>query len=214
MVSGILPNVLCIWCIVVVPAVWADDCNSYWDMNDNYHDVQSCYMYCCGNCNDRYCCSDKKNSLTQEKQDGCPGSVNNKSKNIALIMGNVIGALILIIICVTVITCCMVPCCLCYKKCRKTHNQRQIAMITTVNTPQPTVSPTGYQSVPRHEGPPMPTAPPPSYLESTNPAPSTFVFSQGQPMYTGQASSEPHSELPHSDALVQPPYNPSYGPNP
>lgn len=145
----------------------------------------------------------------------------NKSRHIALIVGSVIGSLVPIIFCISLIICCVAPCCLCYKKCRKRRNQRQIAVITTVNTLHP-VSPTGYQPsypsgyhfVPTYEGPSIPTAPPPSYLESTNPAYSTGVFSHGQPMYMHQPSSEPHAELPHLDELIQPPYNPSYGPNP
>ncbi|KAF7664573.1 hypothetical protein LDENG_00169330 [Lucifuga dentata] len=98
-----------------------------------------------------------------------------------------------------------------YLKMNKYAVLRDVISTTTiVNVPQqpPTPSYPGYHSVPVHPGygaQPVPSAPPPTYMEAT-------AFVQGQPMYS-PASLQSHG-LQHLDDLDHPPYNPSYGPNP
>ncbi|XP_040890124.1 protein shisa-5-like [Toxotes jaculatrix] len=225
MVWSVSSSLVCVLCVILLPAVWADICTSYRDEDGVYHGVQLCrFQYCCGNCQNKYCCSDQENQLSQKKQEDCPGRpVSAKQINIAAILGGIFATIILIILCVVLIICFLSPSCLFYKKCRKGHNQRRQTVTTTnvVNVPQQPLSPSvyqpsypGYQPVPAlhgYGGPPIPTAPPHSYLEASDPTHFPAPFLDGQPMYPLQ----PPSALPsHSDELAQPPYNPSYGPNP
>ncbi|XP_067443008.1 protein shisa-5-like [Thunnus thynnus] len=232
MASVVVSSLVCLLCVILPPAVWADYCRGYWDTNGHFYDPQQCgTRYCCGNCNSKYCCSEKENRLPEEKQELCSmrSSYGKKSK-IAILLGSIIGSIIPIILCVSLIICCVAPCCLCYKKCcRKGRNRSRthtshvvMTTLTPANTPQQPVLPSGYQpsypgyqSVPvqsGYEGPPVPTAPPPpSYLESeADPAYSPGLFSPGQPTYPFQL--QPYTLPPHSAELAQPPYNPSYGP--
>uniref|UniRef100_A0A3Q0STJ7 Shisa N-terminal domain-containing protein n=1 Tax=Amphilophus citrinellus TaxID=61819 RepID=A0A3Q0STJ7_AMPCI len=143
-----------------------NDCFSYLERNDLFHDEQACgRKYCCGECSRRYCCSEKKYQLNQEL---CPES-SFFFRKIAVILGSTIGTIVLVTLCVSVMICCIAPCCLCYKKCLKRPDQRQISKLATVQSivinSNPSQQPPhpGYQAVPA--GPPMPTAPPPSYQE-------------------------------------------------
>ncbi|XP_070693394.1 protein shisa-5-like [Pempheris klunzingeri] len=226
MVSSALYSLVCVVCVVLLPAVWADDCSSYRDADGYYHDSQQCLSpeFCCGNCNQKFCCTEKKYSLTQES---CPGSMSGYAKktSTAVILGSIFGSIFLIILCI-VIVCCVAPCCLFYKKCRKGRSQRhQIVDVrnttTAVYAPQQPLSPSGhqpsypgYQPVPvqrgygGYEGPPIPTAPPPSYMEATDPALSPVAFSPGYPM--ALFPNQPYAPSTHLDELAQPPYNPSY----
>ncbi|XP_072239070.1 uncharacterized protein [Leuresthes tenuis] len=254
MISATLFSVLHVFCLLVDPAVWvscllisesvcftADYCGSYSDTDNNFHDAKQCPRYCCGKCSKRYCCSDKKDRLTQEKQHRTCFKFLSLSQDMhAIIVGIICGVVFPIIICVILTICC----CLLCKKCRKRRNQRYI-----VTTPQPPTSPSGYQpscrgyqpsypgyqpsypgyqpsypgyqpscpgyhSVPGHEGPSIPTAPPPSYLESGNPGYLPVSFIEGLPMYPLHPPSQPYAQPSLSDELVNPPYNPSYVPDP
>ncbi|XP_070758859.1 protein shisa-5-like [Enoplosus armatus] len=225
MVSSVLSSLVCVLCVILLPAVWADYCSSYWDTDDFYHDTQQCVtQYCCGSCNKKYCCSETKYSLTEEEQEHCPERPYiQKRSRIAIILGSILGSVLPIVLCVGLIICCVAPCCLFYKKCRKRRNQRSRAVrntTTVVNVPQQPLPASGYQPSypgyqpvpvqPGHGGPPVPTAPPPSYLEATDPAHSPVAFSPGHPMYP--FPSQPYAPPPHLGELAQPPYNPSYGP--
>uniref|UniRef100_A0A3P8S7Z6 Shisa N-terminal domain-containing protein n=1 Tax=Amphiprion percula TaxID=161767 RepID=A0A3P8S7Z6_AMPPE len=108
--------------------------------------------YCCGDCTYKYCCRDQTQRITQSQQEPC---FNQDT----LILGSVFP----IILCVGLIICCVAPCCLCYKKCRKGGNRTHTVV-------QPAVQPhspggyqpdyPGYHPVPGF-GDPMPPAPPP-----------------------------------------------------
>ncbi|XP_037535741.1 protein shisa-4-like [Nematolebias whitei] len=205
MVSGFWSGVLCVFCLVVVQAVWADDCTSYWNANGYFSEAQQCVKYCCGDCRNKYCCKNKKDSLTEGEQQQC------LTNSIGLIVGATLAVVIPVIICVALIICYVSPSCLIYKRCRKRRTQRQIAV---TNTPQPPLSTSGhqpaygdYQSVPVYEDPPIPSAPPPSYLEITEPA-----YSQIPEDQPSHPLSQPQSPPPYSDALEHLPFNPSYEP--
>ncbi|XP_051271740.1 protein shisa-5 [Dicentrarchus labrax] len=219
MVSSVLSCLVCVLCVIVLPAVWADYCSSYWDTDGQYHDDQQCSQYCCGNCNQKYCCNENKYRLTQGKQDRCSGRPSYAKNHIPMLLGSILGTIFPIIFCVSLIVCCVAPCCLCYKKCRK--GQRPQTVATIVNLPQQPTSPSGYQPSypgyqpvpvqPGYVGPPIPTAPPPSYMEATDPA-YPPAFSQGQLMYP--YSNQLYGPPPNIHELDQLPYNPSYCPNP
>uniref|UniRef100_A0A3P9DUR0 Protein shisa-5 n=2 Tax=Maylandia zebra TaxID=106582 RepID=A0A3P9DUR0_9CICH len=202
-VSSVLPCLVCLLCVFLVPAESDDLCHSYVDMFGVSHDAEKCSKYCCGTCNRRHCCKDKPKQLNQEF---CSGSFQSTSQ-IGLIVGIVVGSLILLL-CVVLIICCLAPCCLCYMKCQKRPTQRQIIVINS-NTPQQPPHP-GYQAVP--SGPPMPTAPPPSYQESTNPT--HPVLFTGEPMYPLQPASQATAPPPYSEDAQPAPYNPSHNPRP
>ncbi|XP_034054290.1 protein shisa-5-like isoform X1 [Gymnodraco acuticeps] len=225
MVSGVLFSLVCAFCVILIPAVWADDCSSYVDSDGNQHNTQQCgIQYCCGNCQKQYCCSDKTNRFRRSKQKLCEGSLAKRSNPIPII-GIILASVIPIIICVVVvIVCCVVPCCFFYKKCRKGRNQRPRTARNTptvVNVPQQPHPPPGYHpsypgylfvsAQPGYGGVPLPSAPP-SYLEATDPACPSSAYTPGLPMtsYPGQ----PYAPPPHSDEFAPLPYNPSYGPDP
>ncbi|XP_028262541.1 protein shisa-4-like isoform X2 [Parambassis ranga] len=217
MVSRCFSGFVCVLFVFVVPTVWATFCHSYWDKAGYFHDIQPCFMFCCGDCTHRYCCSDRKDRLTKENQDLClarsaPSKIN---KNPVLVVGSILGTLFPFIICVGMIICCLAPCCWCYKNCRKGRRRRHTAVVNTTvvhalpepSSPEYRLPYSAYQpSYPGHVGAPVPTAPPPSYQESMNQAHSPVNFSQGQVMYNPHQ----HPSQLYSDECVQPPFNPSY----
>ncbi|XP_022604036.1 protein shisa-5-like isoform X1 [Seriola dumerili] len=226
MVSSVLSSLVCVLCVILLPAVWADYCSSYRGTDGLYHDPLQCgSQYCCGDLNKIYCCSEQENRLFQENKEGHFERLSRRP-DIAAIIGSIATIIIPIFICVILIICCVCPCCLLYKKCRERRNGMQQTVITTtvVNPPQPPLTPfgyepshPGYQPVPvlhGYGGPPMPTAPPPSYLEATYPAHSPVPYPQGQPMYPLPPPGQNYPPPSHLDELVQMPYNPSYRPNP
>uniref|UniRef100_A0A8D3DHD7 Shisa N-terminal domain-containing protein n=1 Tax=Scophthalmus maximus TaxID=52904 RepID=A0A8D3DHD7_SCOMX len=177
MVSTVASSLVCILCATRLPAVWADDCSSYWDGGGLYHDTRPCgTWYCCGDCNKKYCCFGQNKRLTQEKQEGCVVR-SGKVKNVLVpyIVGGIFACVFPIVLCVGLIICFVCPCCVVYKKCRRRRNQ-QVAINTTtvINAPQQPLSPQpshpGYQPVPvlhGYGGQPTPTAPPHSYPEAS-----------------------------------------------
>ncbi|XP_004068715.1 protein shisa-5-like [Oryzias latipes] len=213
MVPGVSGRTLCVFCVVLLRTVWGDLCISYRDMDGNFHEARQCSKYCCGDCSFKNCCNDKKLRFTQEKQEQCFES----SVSTAVLVGIIVGTLIPVILAVTLLICCLAPCCLCYRKCRKGHSPRSYG--SAVNASQPAQpqsanqpSNAGYQPVSAFEGPPMPTAPPPSYIDSTDPV--TVDFTHGLPMYHINSTGEPETPPPsYTEELAQPPYNPSFLPS-
>ncbi|XP_071400634.1 protein shisa-5-like [Centroberyx affinis] len=257
MVSGVLSSLVCALFVTLLPAVSADYCTRYLSTSSDFHDVQQCGPdYCCGTCNKKYCCTDARFHLSQDKQDRCTESYGiTKGKRIALLVGSILGTVFPIIICVCLIICCVSPCCFLYKKCQRRRSRRPQTVINTtvVNAPQQPSAPSGhqhpyqggqyqgdqypggqyqgaqyqggqypggqypgYQPVPLQLGygaQPMPTAPPPSYMEASySPVSMPYSPAQGLPVYPSQ----PHALPPHLDDLAHPPYNPAYtdGPSP
>uniref|UniRef100_A0A3Q1JSL4 Shisa N-terminal domain-containing protein n=1 Tax=Anabas testudineus TaxID=64144 RepID=A0A3Q1JSL4_ANATE len=164
----------------------------------------TCHRYCCGDCNKRYCCSEKKYRLTQEQQDSCP-------------VRSIFGCIVALIPCVALIICCVTPCCLIHKKC-----QERPVITTVIGAPLQPPTPSGHQ--PSHPGYqpepvqpgfgdyPMPSAPPPSYQEATDPANFPAPFTRGHPMYPSQPPGQSYELLPLSHGFAQHPYNPAYDP--
>lgn len=215
MVSRVLSSLVCVLCVILLPAVWADYCSSYRDMAGYSHDAQQCgSMYCCGDCNHKYCCSDWKQQLSQEKQQHCSGRPNYDKKNkIGTLLGSILGSVFPIILCVGLVICCVAPCCLFYKKCRKGRNQRNQ---TVVNVPNQPLSPfgnqpshPGYQLTPTQPGfggLPFPTAPPTYEVADPGRPPGAFTPGMQVIGYPGQ----PYAPPPNSNELAPLPYNPSY----
>uniref|UniRef100_A0AAQ5Z9H2 Shisa N-terminal domain-containing protein n=1 Tax=Amphiprion ocellaris TaxID=80972 RepID=A0AAQ5Z9H2_AMPOC len=110
----------------------AEYCTSYTDWNGVSHRTQQCSMsyYCCGDCTYKYCCRDQTQRITQSQQerscfnqDTLPGVNTNKTNRPGVLLGSILGSVFPIILCVGLIICCVAPCCLCYKKCRKGGNR-------------------------------------------------------------------------------------------
>ncbi|XP_034440883.1 protein shisa-5-like isoform X2 [Hippoglossus hippoglossus] len=129
------------------------------------------------------------------------------------ILGVIFGSIFAFVLFLVLIICCVCPCCLIYKSCRRRPNQIVTTTTHVVNIPvqphPPHPSYPGYQPVPGlhgYGGMPGPTAPPHSYMEAVQ-------FPPGPPMNflppPGQFYPPPP---PYSEDMAHPPYNPSYGP--
>lgn len=224
-----LPSVVVLLlCVTLAPCVYGgDDCESYTDSYNIYHPSKSCWIgFCCGECNNRYCCNERFRRLTESQQDFCFSSSNDDISYTPLPMifsFASIAVVFLIIIC-----CCVCPCCCLYKMCRKPRPVIATTTHTTVVTstphypPQPTASlgqPQAYQGAqyPPYQpvpvqmgyGAPPPTSapypaktftagPPPTYQEATGPA-----FSPTPMPYSQAAFSTDQPSYP-----LQPPYPP------
>uniref|UniRef100_A0A3Q3M6K4 Integrin, alpha 7 n=1 Tax=Mastacembelus armatus TaxID=205130 RepID=A0A3Q3M6K4_9TELE len=81
MVSSVLSSLTCVLCVILLPAVWADYCTSYWHKDNFYHDTQQCGdWYCCGGCDNKYCCHEEKYRITLETQKSCPARLSSENK--------------------------------------------------------------------------------------------------------------------------------------
>ncbi|XP_049894342.1 protein shisa-4-like [Epinephelus moara] len=219
MVSRVLFCLVCVLCSLLIQTVWAEICTSYVDTNGNQHRGQQCgNYYCCGNCYQRSCCSDRSYRISQEDQQRCSkGSGHGKSK-LGTLLGSILGSIFPIILCVGVVICCMAPCCLFYKKCRKGRSRGSQAPPTMISGPQLPFPPSnnypshpgGYHSVPGQPGfggLPNPSAPPP-YMGGNNPPHGQGGFNPGMPMVN--FIGPPLESAPPSNDNAPLPYNPAY----
>ncbi|XP_039864974.1 protein shisa-4-like isoform X2 [Simochromis diagramma] len=134
MPSSILSSLVCVLCVVVVPAVWADHCHSYWDTNGVFHDTQECEKYCCGDCRTKYCCSDIKYSFTEKKQELCfRRSARVKRSYHVEYVG--IGVPVPILVCTGLIICCVTRCCSCCRTSKKKNPRQEIIIPFTQSQP-------------------------------------------------------------------------------
>ncbi|XP_042354492.1 protein shisa-4-like isoform X2 [Plectropomus leopardus] len=221
MVSRVLSTLVCVLCVILLPAAWADTCSAYMDRDGYKHKNQQCGEYfCCGDCHTRSCCNSIRHRLTQEAQQRCGagGSSGIAKSKLGTLLGSILGSLFPIIICVGLVICCMAPCCLLYKKCRKGRSRgSQIVTGPTsvISGPQQPFAPSfpsnpGYQPVPGQPGfggLPNPSAPPP-HMGSYGPAPQPGGFGPEVPVvnFIGPSFAQPPTSHEHSP----PPYNPAY----
>ncbi|XP_078517503.1 protein shisa-5 isoform X2 [Lissotriton helveticus] len=196
--------------------VAGDDCDAYVDSYGQWHNKQYCtFSYCCGTCNNRYCCMNPFDKLDDD-QFMC--SVNTASFGTFI----AVGITIFVIFVVTVILCFTCSCCCLYKMCRRPPAPVITTTTSTViQTPYPQQQGMpqhypvqapypGYQPLPvqpsqmYHGGMPaggMPTAPYPTPYPP--PYPSQVV---GPPGY--QETMATGAGVPYPAA--QPPYNPAF----
>ncbi|KAJ8400896.1 hypothetical protein AAFF_G00392500 [Aldrovandia affinis] len=183
------PHVIFVLCLAFISSILADECGGC-----------GSYQYCCGTCDNKYCCSNSMKILT----DDCFFSRSN-GDNIITISSTVVGFVIFTIL---IISCCVCPCCCLYKMCRKPTPVVATTTTTvmhTAYTPQPNPGQAyqgaqypGYQPVPVQPGfggQPMPSAP-----------------YQGQPYsppYQGQVSGPPppYQEARQGYSPAQVPYS-------
>uniref|UniRef100_A0A4W6DXM0 Shisa N-terminal domain-containing protein n=1 Tax=Lates calcarifer TaxID=8187 RepID=A0A4W6DXM0_LATCA len=137
---------------------------SHWDDNGHHHESFQCgTMHCCGGCNKKYCCSEQENYLSQEDS-----------------VGGIVSVFP-VVFCVALVVCFVCPCCMLHQRCCKRRETESVTLPTVVinptDVPLQTGSPSGYQlfylgyqPVPVQHGrggQPVPTAPPPSYMEAS-----------------------------------------------
>lgn len=209
----------------------ADDCNGYFNSKNLYVQPVHCSFlkFCCGTCENRYCCSDPFRRLDD---DDCFSS----DYNIIPIASGVVAIIVSLAL---LVTCCVCPCCCLYKMCRKTRPMTTTNTTTVVTTQYPqqrltnTTPYPAYQTVPPqpdygaqpvyggpimppapYEGQPFAHGPPPPYQESgMYPAPySQAAYDGGHPPYPLNPPMQPNfaHPPPSTDNAAQPPYNPAY----
>ncbi|XP_034546903.1 cuticle collagen 2C-like [Notolabrus celidotus] len=161
-------------------------------------------MYCCGTCTQMGCCSDRRYRISKEDQEACyGGSTSDKRNKLSTLLGSILGSVLPVLLCVGLVICCVAPCCLFYKKCRKGRNQNA-GHPNVINLPQRPHNPAqptnpGYQPVPVQPGYGGPSGPP--AYHGGNPG----AFSPGQPMYP-----LPNQPYANPGGMSQPAYNPAY----
>ncbi|KAJ3602838.1 hypothetical protein NHX12_030583 [Muraenolepis orangiensis] len=196
----------CVVLVVLIPVVsgGSQDCKSYTDLTNTYHASTTCYLgFCCGSCNNRYCCRDSFWRFTEDKQEDCPDS---SSMYDSVTIGSTVGGVVVLI--VIFISCCICPCCCLYKICR---NPRPVIATTTHTT---VVSNTHYPQQPTASS----GAPPQSYQGGAFPGYQPIPVQPGygaQPMpqgYGAQPMPQGYGPQPMPSAAPYPGYTP--GPPP
>ncbi|NWU92588.1 SHSA4 protein, partial [Upupa epops] len=137
-----------------------EDCLWYVDRNGSWHPGFDCdfFTFCCGTCQQRYCCRDPMRLLTERQQRHCLAFSPRTIAGIA-------SAVVLFIAIVTTIVCCFMCSC-CYLYQRRQHLRTPLqGGLGGLGGPMAMYPPPGpaaqYPMYP--SGPPVynPTAPPP-----------------------------------------------------
>ncbi|XP_034962072.1 protein shisa-5 [Zootoca vivipara] len=210
---------------LLLPGGFCEDCIAYTTFYGILKPAVSCPAFCCGSCNNRYCCSDIVQRLNKYEQLECDPARSDPALMLNSAMyksddfhfdsqpsGTIIavGVSIFVLFVVTIILCFTCSCCCLYKACRR--QPRPVVTTTTATTvvqvpypQQPGMPPQGYPvgmyqgynplPVQPHQG--MPAAPYPT---------------QYPPPYPTQPAGPPpyHETMAAGAAAVQPPYNPAY----
>ncbi|CAM4658430.1 unnamed protein product [Leuciscus chuanchicus] len=199
-----------------------DDCISYFTSSGAWKESIDCgiFQFCCGTCNNRYCCTNPIMKLSEDAQEDCIFSYVYSNDSTYVAVGVTVAGLVILII--MFIVCCVCPCCCIYKMCRKPRPVMGATTTTTVvstqypqqpvvhGTQYPPYQPVkppqfGYSGAPGYGGQPMPTAPyqgppyvagpPPPYQEAGGPgypAPySQAAYDGGQAAYPIQPPAQP-----------------------
>ncbi|XP_016428459.1 protein shisa-5-like [Sinocyclocheilus rhinocerous] len=230
--------VLLLLAAVLFTATFADDdCKSYITSTGMLKPSDDCgfSQFCCGTCDNRYCCSNQIKKLSEDDQEDC---FFNEHKSV--VVGVTIAGIVVFII--MFIICCVCPCCCLYKMCRTPRPVMGATTTTVVSTQypqqpvvqggqyppyQPMLSQAGYGGTPAYGGQPMPTGPyqgqpyaagpPPPYQETRGPGYpvpySQAAYDGGQATYPIQPPIQPgfaHPPPPTDYSSTQPAYNPAY----
>ncbi|XP_070968004.1 protein shisa-4-like [Oncorhynchus clarkii lewisi] len=143
-----LSLVTVILCGTLIPFVTAgEDCEAYLNAFSHYKAKLDCstFQWCCGTCENRYCCSSPSLRLTESEQENCIYSGNMSTLTISSFVATAV------IFTISLVCCCVCPCCCLYKMCRKPRPViATTAHTTVVNThyPQQPVQP--YQGAPQY----------------------------------------------------------------
>ncbi|XP_043078884.1 protein shisa-5 isoform X2 [Puntigrus tetrazona] len=211
-----------------------DDCQVYMTSSGVLKPSIDCgfLQFCCGTCDNRYCCSNPMKRLSEDDQDSC--FFDNKSVIIGMSIAGIVVFIIMFIVC------CVCPCCCLYKMCRTPRPAMATTTTTVVSTQypqqpvvqggqyppyQPMPAQAGYGGTPAYGGQPAPTGPyqgqpyssvpPPPYQEAGGPGYpfpySKAAYDGGQASYPLQPPVQPGFAPPPTDySATQPAYNPAY----
>uniref|UniRef100_A0A8C5DZK6 Protein shisa-5 n=1 Tax=Gouania willdenowi TaxID=441366 RepID=A0A8C5DZK6_GOUWI len=213
MASGLSSVAVLVFCVIYFPSITTGEreCHSYTDLHGTYHHSKRCSSFCCGTCNNRYCCSDTFWRLTDDKQDDC-SDIATYSYSSPLPM--IVGIIAFIILLLLIICCCVCPCCCLYKMCRKPTPVIATTTHTTVvtNTPRPyPQQPTVHVPSQPYQGnqypPYQPVPVQPGF--GAQPGPTTPYPGHGQPFVAGPPPTYQEATGPSYG-----PAGPSYGPQP
>ncbi|XP_015203759.1 protein shisa-5 isoform X1 [Lepisosteus oculatus] len=220
---------------VFVPVALSDDCESYIDSLGKFHGEQKCslFQFCCGSCENRYCCGRFSDKLDEDEQKTCfirrRWDEMGKSGEIAysawesmttshtsgMGMSIAIGVTIFIIFIIIIISCCTCSCCCLYKMCRKPP--RPIVTTTATTTvmqipyPQQPAAPQTYPG-PQYPGyQPVPVQP--GYGNQPLPT-APYPGQQYAPTYPASGPPPPYQEAVPGPAPYppQPAYSPAHPP--
>ncbi|XP_028969263.2 protein shisa-4 [Esox lucius] len=146
-------------CGILIPVVTAgEDCEGYLKKSGLYVAKRDCgyFLHCCGTCENRYCCGNIQDTLSESEQDRCNSRRDEDNKmrfniytsDTMTISLSVIGVIIILII---IICCCVCPCCCLYNMCRKPRPVMTTTTHTTVvNTQYPQQPVQSYQGSPQY----------------------------------------------------------------
>ncbi|XP_069492584.1 protein shisa-5-like [Ambystoma mexicanum] len=207
-------TVLCI--LPLYGVVAGDDCDAYVDTYGQWHTKQYCSMaFCCGTCNNRYCCFNPFDKL-DEDQMMC--SMNSAGFGTFI----AVGITIFVLFIVTIILCFTCSCCCLYKMCRRSP---QPVVTTTTATvihapyPQQQMAPQNYPAPAAypayHPVPVHPSHMYPGAMPAGGQATASYP-TQYPPPYPAQVAGPPgYQETMATGAGVpypaaQPPYNPAF----
>ncbi|XP_023282580.1 protein shisa-5-like isoform X1 [Seriola lalandi dorsalis] len=203
MASGLCSVVVLVLCVALAPSVSAEDnyCKSYTDITNTYISSQYCFpRYCCGSCQNRYCCERKYLELTEDEQDDCTFSSTYHHINPLPI---VLSISFLVVIVLIFICCCVCPCCCLYKACCKPRPVVATTTHTTVVTTSPQPYPQQSTSMPSQ---------PHSYQGAQYSPYQPIPMQPGygtQPMPQGYGA-QPMPTMPYSGQLFTPGPPPTY----
>ncbi|XP_041080836.1 protein shisa-5-like isoform X1 [Polyodon spathula] len=239
---GMSTCVIVILSAVFIPLAFSDNCMSYFDKYKKLHSENYCSFaqFCCGNCENRYCCYSYSAKFDKDAQMECLTSST---------MPIVSGVVTVVVFLIIIISCCTCSCCCLHKMCRGSPRPVIADNVTTTTTvvqvpypQQPTAGQTypgaqypAYQQVPvqPHFGnPSMPTAPypgqqyppfhppqvsgpPPHYQEAVPVGMGALPYPPAQQGYNpNQPYCNPSGPAYNPDQLAynpdQPAYNPAY----
>ncbi|XP_034549871.1 protein shisa-5-like [Notolabrus celidotus] len=225
MASGLSCIVVLAVCVFLSAGVSAgsQDCDSYRNIDESYQSSQKCSRgFCCGTCNNRYCCTDTFWRLSEEKQERCDNLFDSYDSPMPMVIG-ICGVVVTVLI---FICCCVCPCCCLYKICRKPRpviaTTTHTTVVTTTPQPypqQPIAAPTHPQSYQGAQYPPYQPVPvQPGYGAQpmpqgygAQPVPYGQPFVAGPPPTYQEATGPayPPNPMPYSQAAFSP-NQPSY----
>nr|XP_033782448.1 protein shisa-5 isoform X2 [Geotrypetes seraphini] len=194
------------------PVFSDDDCEAYADSSGWPHGEKSCSFlsFCCGTCDNRYCCMTSSQRLSESAQRMC--SITDGP-----MVAIVVGISVFVIFTVSIIVCFTCSCCCLYKMCRRPRPVVTTTTATVIHAPYPqqqgipaaypAAQYQGYQPIqpsPAYAGP-MPVGMPTAPYPTPYPPPYASQLS-GPPGY--QETMATGAGVPYPAA--QPPYNPAY----